>query len=150
MKHDNRLPVGAAFVGGLVGAAATAALLVFATPQAVSSRIVRQGLMADPQVIMDAADVLRDRQTAPVVDAHRAALETPFASSWEGAKKPGQGCVESNPYQQGWFVPQDVSGLIQLMGADYFVRHIPEPQLHVQFFHGSRDASGFIARRNYH
>ena len=30
---------------------------------------------------------------------------------WEGATKQGQGCVESNPYQQGWFVPQDVQGM---------------------------------------
>jgi protein-disulfide isomerase len=98
VRRDKGLPIGAGVVGGLVGAAATAALLVFATPQALSSRIVRQGLMADPQVIMDAADVLRDRQTAPVVDASRAALETPFASSWEGAKKPDVTLVEFFDY----------------------------------------------------
>ena len=27
------------------------------------------------------------------------------------------GCVESNPYQQGWFVPHDVEGLVSLMGG---------------------------------
>ena len=40
---------------------------------------------------------------------------------WEGATSTGQGCVESNPYQQGWFVPHDVAGLIDLMGQDYFL-----------------------------
>jgi predicted alpha-1,2-mannosidase len=45
---------------------------------------------------------------------------------WEGATKEGQGCVESNPYQQGWFVPHDVPGLIQLMGQDYFERYLTE------------------------
>jgi predicted alpha-1,2-mannosidase len=27
------------------------------------------------------------------------------------------GCAESNPYQQGWFVPHDVDGLAELMGG---------------------------------
>jgi predicted alpha-1,2-mannosidase len=27
------------------------------------------------------------------------------------------GTIESNPYQQGWFVPQDVEGMVQLMGG---------------------------------
>ena len=27
------------------------------------------------------------------------------------------GCVESNPYQQGWFVPHDVKGLTKLLGG---------------------------------
>jgi len=27
------------------------------------------------------------------------------------------GCVESNPYQQGWFVPHDVAGMVELMGG---------------------------------
>ena len=45
---------------------------------------------------------------------------------WKGATAHGQGCVESNPYQQGWFVPQDVAGLIRLMGRDYFLRYLTE------------------------
>lgn len=43
---------------------------------------------------------------------------------WEGATTEGQGCVESNPYQQGWWVPQDVEGLIRLMGKSYFVDYL--------------------------
>jgi predicted alpha-1,2-mannosidase len=45
---------------------------------------------------------------------------------WEGATQYGQGCVESNPYQQGWFAPQDAAGLIELMGKDYFVSYLTE------------------------
>ncbi len=41
-------------------------------------------------------------------------------TDWHGATAEGQGCVESNPYQQGWFVPQDVPGLMNLMGTNYF------------------------------
>jgi protein-disulfide isomerase len=91
-------PIAAAIAGGLIGAGAMAALLVFAAPQAISSRIVRQGLMADPQVLMDTADALRDRQTAPVVDAQRAALEKPFASSWAGSETPDVTLVEFFDY----------------------------------------------------
>ncbi|MBB4034334.1 putative alpha-1,2-mannosidase [Dysgonomonas hofstadii] len=27
------------------------------------------------------------------------------------------GCIESNAYQQGWFVPHDISGMVELMGG---------------------------------
>jgi predicted alpha-1,2-mannosidase len=27
------------------------------------------------------------------------------------------GCVESNPYQQGWFVPHDIPGMVEIMGG---------------------------------
>lgn len=37
--------------------------------------------------------------------------------AWEGRETSGQGCVESNPWQQGWFVPHDVEGLVRLMGG---------------------------------
>jgi len=35
----------------------------------------------------------------------------------EGRIKQSYGCVESNPYQQGWFVPQDIEGMTTLMGG---------------------------------
>lgn len=47
-------------------------------------------------------------------------------TKWEGATKEGQGCVESNPYQQNWFVPQDPAGLIKLMGKDYFTSYLTD------------------------
>jgi predicted alpha-1,2-mannosidase len=40
---------------------------------------------------------------------------------WKGKTVFGQGCSESNPLQQSWFVPHDVQGLIELMGHDEFV-----------------------------
>ncbi|GAB5554162.1 MAG: GH92 family glycosyl hydrolase [Saprospiraceae bacterium] len=36
---------------------------------------------------------------------------------WKGKTVHGQGCIESNPFQQGWFVPHDIEGLQQLMGG---------------------------------
>jgi predicted alpha-1,2-mannosidase len=43
---------------------------------------------------------------------------------WQGKTFHGQGCCESNPYQQGWFVPHDVPGLIELMGRETFVAEL--------------------------
>jgi predicted alpha-1,2-mannosidase len=50
---------------------------------------------------------------------------------WKGRNVHWQGCIESNNYQQGWFVPHDVEGLIALMGKDYFEREL------VAFFEGA-------------
>ncbi len=36
---------------------------------------------------------------------------------WQGREKSGQGCVEANPWQQGWFVPHDPDGFIRLVGG---------------------------------
>jgi predicted alpha-1,2-mannosidase len=35
----------------------------------------------------------------------------------EGRLKEGYGSIESNPYQQGWFVPHDIEGMVALMGG---------------------------------
>lgn len=35
-----------------------------------------------------------------------------------------QGTVESNPYQQGWFVPHDIPGLQDLMGKKFFAQEL--------------------------
>jgi protein-disulfide isomerase len=89
---------GAALAGGIVGSLLTAALLFFALPNVLSSRIVRQGLIADPKILTDAVDALRDAQYAPVLAANRAAIETPFGSSWKGAAKPDVTLVEFFDY----------------------------------------------------
>ncbi len=91
-------PWTAAVGGGVIGSLLTAGLIMFAAPQFLSSRIVRQGMLADPQILADAADALRDAQYAPVLAANRAAIETPFASSWKGAAKPDVTLVEFFDY----------------------------------------------------
>ena len=89
---------GAAAAGGVIGAALTATLLLFAAPQFIGQRVVRQALLADPQILVDTADALRDRQYAPTLNTQRAAIETPFASSWKGAAKPDVVLVEYYDY----------------------------------------------------
>jgi protein-disulfide isomerase len=88
----------AAVVGGAIGSLLTAALIVFAAPQWLSSRIVREGMLADPQILADTADALRDAQYTPVLEANRMALETPFGSSWKGSAKPEVTLVEFFDY----------------------------------------------------
>ena len=90
--------LGAAIMGGVIGAVLTAAVMIFAAPQFLSTRIVRQGMLADPQILVDASDALRDRQYAPTIAAARASLETPFGSSWKGAEKPNVVMVEFYDY----------------------------------------------------
>jgi protein-disulfide isomerase len=91
-------PLGAAVAGGVIGSLLTAALLVFAMPTMLSSRIVRQGMLADPHILSDAAEALRDAQYEPVLAANRAAIEVPFGSSWKGAAKPEVTLVEFFDY----------------------------------------------------
>ena len=89
---------GAAVAGGIIGSLLTAALLFFAAPGLISSKIVRQGLLADPKILTDTVDALRDAQYQPVLAANRAAIETPFGSSWKGAAKPEVTLVEFFDY----------------------------------------------------
>jgi len=89
---------GPALFGGIIGSALTAALLFFAMPAVLSSKIVRQGLLADPKILTETVEALRDAQYEPVLAANRAAIETPFASSWKGAAKPEVTLVEFFDY----------------------------------------------------
>ena len=88
----------AAIAGGIIGAALTAAVLFFAAPHFLGNRIVREAMLADPQILVDTADALRDKQYAPVLAENRVALETPFGSSWRGAQKPEVVLVEFYDY----------------------------------------------------
>lgn len=85
-------------MGGLIGALVMAAILILAAPQLVGPRLVRAGIMADPQVLVDASEALRDEQYAPVLSQHRAEIETPFGTSWKGASKPDVVLVEFYDY----------------------------------------------------
>ena len=78
----------------------------------------------------------------------------------KGRLTEGYGCTESNPYQQGWFVPHDIEGMTALMGGkektvadleDFFEKapsdllwnvyynHANEPVHHVPFIFNRLD-----------
>ncbi len=81
-----------------MGSLLTVALLLVAVPGMLGSKIVRAGLLADPKILSDTVDALRDAQYAPVLAANRTAIETPFGSSWKGAPKPQVTMVEFFDY----------------------------------------------------
>ena len=72
---------------------------------------------------------------------------------WKGETAHGQGTVESNPLQQGWFVPHDVQGLIGLMGGDAafaaklesFFEKAPEDFLWGDYYNHPNEPSHHIA-----
>ena len=74
--------------GGIVGAVLTAGALVLAGPSLFGDRLVREALIANPEIIIDAGQALRDKQFGETLGPIRAALERPFFSSWKGAEKP--------------------------------------------------------------
>ena len=96
--RNNRSSLVSAIAGGIIGAALTAAFLLLAMPQWFGNRIVREALVDDPQILVDAADALRDRQFAPAINANRAAIQTPFGNSWKGSAKPDVVLVEYYDY----------------------------------------------------
>ncbi len=56
----------------------------------------------------------------------RGRLEDGRFGIWLGETKQSHYCVESNPLQQGWFVPHDVYGLIKLLGRKEFARKLTD------------------------
>jgi predicted alpha-1,2-mannosidase len=62
----------------------------------------------------------------PEVKLMRGRTEDGSWIPWEGGTTFGQGCTESNPLQQTWFVPHDAQGLINLMGEDVFLSQLED------------------------
>ena len=88
MSENNRTPWIAAVGGGVVGAALTAGALFLAGPSLLGDRIVREALIANPEMLVEAGNALRERQFAETLNPIRASVERPFYSSWKGAEKP--------------------------------------------------------------
>ncbi len=62
------------------------------------------------------------------------------------------GCIECNPFQQGWFVPHDVDGLAELMGGrekaleelDYMFDNTPSDFLWNQFYNHANEPAHHV------
>ena len=62
------------------------------------------------------------------------------------------GCIECNPYQQGWFVPHDIDGMVELMGGrekvikdlDNFFANTPENMLWNQYYNHANEPVHFV------
>jgi protein-disulfide isomerase len=88
----------AALAAGLVGALIGGGAVAFTS----SRQSVRDYLLENPEVIPEAMDRLRERQAARTVGANRAALETPFAGAWAGARDGDVVLVEFFDYACGY------------------------------------------------
>jgi protein-disulfide isomerase len=86
----------------VVGAALALVAMLVAAQVGLLDGLVRASLIRQPEVLIQTADLLRDKQMAPVVEQHRAALETPFGSSWEGSPNPDVTLVEFYDYACGY------------------------------------------------
>ena len=95
---SNRSPLVPALIGGVAGSLLTIVVGLAVLPDTVSTRIVRDGMLANPQILNETAEALRNAQFKPVLDANRAAIEKPFGSSWKGAAKPDVTLVEFFDY----------------------------------------------------
>lgn len=93
---------GTAILGGAIGAVLTLMALLAAAQSGLFDRFVRQSLARQPEVLVETADLLHEKQMAPIIEQQRAALETPFGSSWEGAAKPDVTLVEFYDYACGY------------------------------------------------
>jgi protein-disulfide isomerase len=92
--------VGAGAAVLALGAANTPA--VGTTDRAAIETIVREYILAHPEILPEAMRNLEAREASKVVAANRAALETPFGSAWEGAAKGDVTLVEFFDYNCGY------------------------------------------------
>lgn len=72
-------------VAALLGAGAFALLQPVLAPSAApGSASVRNAILADPDIIPDAMEALRTRETGKVIAANRQAVVEPFGNAWKG------------------------------------------------------------------
>jgi protein-disulfide isomerase len=96
-------------VAGLVGLALGGGAVALASgggaiggERARVEQIVKAYLLEHPEILPEAMEVLRQRDTAKVVLANRAAFETPFAGAWAGAEDGDVVLVEFFDYACGF------------------------------------------------
>jgi protein-disulfide isomerase len=70
----------AGLIGGLVGAIVGGGAVALSSPY-----LIRSYLMDHPEILPEAMERYRARETADVLEQNRARIETPFHSAWAGA-----------------------------------------------------------------
>ena len=108
------------------GAVATVAVMASSAPVATNDRaaiekIVRDYILANPEILPEAMDKLRERETAKVVNTNRKAIEAPFAGAWEGAADADVTVVQFFDYNCG-YCRASMADIDKLLAADKRVR----------------------------
>lgn len=116
--------------GGLTAAAVGALIAVVAVKgfdragapdPAATGAIVHSYLLDHPEVLTEAMDRLQDKQTGALIDAHRSAIETPFAGAIAGNPKGDVTLVEYFDYACG-YCRATVGDVDKLVASDPGVR----------------------------
>ncbi len=94
--------VAAAALGALAVQSATPAAKVAAADRAAIETVVRDYILAHPEIIPEAIERLQARRTGDAIDAKRSKIETPYAGAWEGAEKGDVILVEFFDYACGY------------------------------------------------
>jgi len=111
MNGDGDTAKGRSWIGGLlavllgvaVGGAGVGAWYGFRSPdRAATEAVVRDYLLNHGEVIFEAVERARSRQSARAVGGQRAALETPFHGAWAGAADADVVLVQFFDYSCGY------------------------------------------------
>ncbi len=108
--------LGGILIGG-AGVALAAGGGALSGDRAQVERIVREYVLANPEIIPEAMQLLQDRRMAEVVEQNRAAFETPFGSAWAGAEKGDVVLVEFFDYACG-YCRKSNADIDRLLGED--------------------------------
>lgn len=147
-----RSGLGTLLVGAAGGAIATVALAIAAVQGGWAGQIVRTAMVENPTILVETADALRENQFAPVLAANRAAIETPFGSSWQGAKDGDVTLVEFYDYACG-YCKASLPVLARLVKEDPKLRVVyrefpilgPESEVAARMALGASKAGRFMA-----
>ena len=118
--RDRTKLIVAGVAGILVGGAGVALASgggALAGDRAQVERIVREYVLAHPEIIPEAMQLLQNRRMAEVVEQNRAAFETPFGNAWAGAEKGDVVLVEFFDYACG-YCRKSNADIEQLLGED--------------------------------
>ena len=86
-----------ALAAGLIGAVVGGGAVAYGSRQSV-----RDYLLENPEILPEAMDRLRSRESAKMISTNRAALERPFAGAWAGARDGDVVLVEFFDYACGY------------------------------------------------
>lgn len=118
---------GVAAVSALIGAGTVAAIgqmsprPVAGSSRAAVERVVRDYILANPEIIPEANAVLRDRQTGEVIAANRSAIINPYGSAWIGNPDGDVTLVQYFDYNCG-FCRSSLPTIAKLIESDPKIR----------------------------
>lgn len=113
--------IGLVLGGAAVAVAGGAVALPGTADRAVIEQVVRDYILAHPEIIPEAMTKLQARETGKLLAASRAEIETPYPGAWAGAKDGDVTLVEFFDYACG-YCRQSVPDIDRLLAEDKKLR----------------------------